>query len=350
METSVRRRLIKIVTFLGGLYFFLEFVLPESALEALNLADANDEVTDGLKILGVMAIGLGIINLFLVHGSKVLFLRKDWINSLVLLLGLIGVMSITTLDWFGSLENEKQSSQTRLLAKFSTVIKSDYESKKTEVLNYDNRVPYLVEGVEKVLVDLRGLSKISSDDPKIEKDLSRYRKELVVELDRLDKQLPVLRLSRENNLDLSIHDTISQTLKKAAEAQGQLLLALQKGQFVNKAWNFIYYGLFVALGSAVFSLLGVYVASAAYRAFRIRSLESSFMMLAALIVMLGQISFGILLSDYIPEMRLWLLQIPNAAAFRAITIGSMVAALVMAFRMWFSIESDFSEEGSQDEQ
>jgi hypothetical protein len=32
--------------------------------------------------------------------------------------------------------------------------------------------------------------------------------------------------------------------------------------------------------------------------------------------------------------------VPNSAAFRAIEIGSAVAALVMAFRMWLSIESE----------
>ena len=35
---------------------------------------------------------------------------------------------------------------------------------------------------------------------------------------------------------------------------------------------------------------------------------------------------------------------PNSAANRAILIGAEIAGLVMAFRMWFSIESDFEGE------
>ena len=90
----------------------------------------------------------------------------------------------------------------------------------------------------------------------------------------------------------------------------------------------------------MFALLAFYVASAAYRAFRIRSLESALMMLAAILVMLGQIPFGLWISDDLPLVRLWLLEVPNSAAFRAIAIGSGVAGLIMAFRMWLSLEAD----------
>ena len=96
----------------------------------------------------------------------------------------------------------------------------------------------------------------------------------------------------------------------------------------------------MSLGSAMFSLLGAYIAAAAYRAFRIKTWESSLMMFAALVVMLGQISYGSLLYHDMPLVRGWLLEVPNSAVSRAITIGSTVAGFVLALRMWFSIESD----------
>jgi hypothetical protein len=66
------------------------------------------------------------------------------------------------------------------------------------------------------------------------------------------------------------------------------------------------------------------------------------------LVVLGQIPFALFghgdtgqyFQELLPKIRLWLLTVPNSAAFRAITIGAEIAALVMAFRMWLSIESE----------
>ena len=70
-----------------------------------------------------------------------------------------------------------------------------------------------------------------------------------------------------------------------------------------------------------------------------RSFESGLMMAAAILVMLGQISFGVWLWGDLPQIRQWLMEIPNSAAFRAIKFGSAIAGLVLAIRMWLSIES-----------
>ena len=60
--------------------------------------------------------------------------------------------------------------------------------------------------------------------------------------------------------------------------------------------------------------------------------------------MLGQIPFGISLYEDMPVIRVWILQNPNSSAFRAIKIGGSIAGLVMAFRMWLSLESEYGEE------
>lgn len=102
-----------------------------------------------------------------------------------------------------------------------------------------------------------------------------------------------------------------------------------------------------AVGSAIFSLLAFYMASAAYRAFRIRTFEAALMMVAALIVMLGQTPFGTYLTAWmgeslrdlwLPNVAAWLLRVPNTALYRALIFGVMLGAIATALRYWLSLE------------
>ena len=102
-----------------------------------------------------------------------------------------------------------------------------------------------------------------------------------------------------------------------------------------------------SLGSAIFSLLAFYLASAAYRAFRVRTTEAAIMMITALIVMLGQTPLGMYLNGWIPEkfsflwfssIAGWILRTPSSAFIRALTFGVMLGAFASALRFWFSME------------
>ncbi len=108
-------------------------------------------------------------------------------------------------------------------------------------------------------------------------------------------------------------------------------------------------GLFFSLDAAMFSLIAFFIISAAYRAFRIRSIEATIMMASAFLVMLGQVPIGIWLTSWMPEtgflsnLRLehisyWILTQPNAAAQRGINFGLAVGAMAMALRIWLSLE------------
>ena len=69
---NVRTRLIKLVTFLGGIYFFLEFVLPGTVF-GVKIDTYHDQISNGFITIGAMAAGLGLINLIMQHGSKIIF-------------------------------------------------------------------------------------------------------------------------------------------------------------------------------------------------------------------------------------------------------------------------------------
>lgn len=100
----------------------------------------------------------------------------------------------------------------------------------------------------------------------------------------------------------------------------------------------LFSSLYEPLMSTLFSLLAFFVASAAYRAFRLRSLESSVLLGAAFLVLLGRTPLGTWLSDPLPSswsflridaVSMWILSVPNVAGQRAVLIG--IAVGVTAF-------------------
>ena len=128
-------------------------------------------------------------------------------------------------------------------------------------------------------------------------------------------------------------------------------------QSMHNTYTVLFNGLLINLDSAMFALLAFYIASASYRAFRVRSVEAALLMFSALIVMLGVVSFGVLLTSWIgidgpwryfriEQMSAWLLNWINAPGYRAVLIGVQVGALAMAMRLWLSLERGafFSQE------
>jgi len=151
----------------------------------------------------------------------------------------------------------------------------------------------------------------------------------------------------------------AQSLGMAAGSQRQIADLFLNHSLSNKVYDLMFDGLYVALASAMFSLLAFYIATAAYRAFRVQSGEAFLLMFAALLVMLGQIPHGVLLVDglihllgidllfeaigieglSITQIRLWILRTLNTAAFRGIALGAGIAGLSMAWRVWWSMEA-----------
>ena len=131
--------------------------------------------------------------------------------------------------------------------------------------------------------------------------------------------------------------------------------SLWQSQNAHGMFNFLFKGGLSNLGSATFSIIAFYIASAAYRAFRLRSVEAVLLMAAALIVMVGSVSFGTALtagihpklSDgsenpwanlRIENIAQWLLMEVNTPAQRGILFGLTLGLLATSLRYWLSLE------------
>jgi hypothetical protein len=104
----------------------------------------------------------------------------------------------------------------------------------------------------------------------------------------------------------------------------------------------VFSALYEPLMATLFSLLAFFVASAAYRAFRLRSTEASVLLAAAFVVLLGRTPLGTWMSDLLPRdlfwlridtLSLWIMSVPNVAGQRAILIGIAVGVAALTLRI-----------------
>ncbi len=119
------------------------------------------------------------------------------------------------------------------------------------------------------------------------------------------------------------------------------------GGLETKAFGWIYDSIVVPLDSTMFSMLAFFIASAAYRAFRIRNVESAIMLFVALIVMLGNVSIGNMLWSAngflggFKGLKDWFLAVPNSASQRALTIGIFLGAYAATLRVFLGLEKRY---------
>lgn len=337
---SYRKTLIKLVTFLGGIYYFLEFVMPKEftiAGEVYQFNRYHEQIVIGFIVFGAMAVGLGIINLLLFHGSRLAFRRSGWVNSFALLLGLGFMMFITIQEWMVSRQVANEAQAFFNLRDFATKVFSEAEiPPEREQLVYTSIANQLTQ-ISSLPALAPAQVKEWTGSPVEELAVNASYQALTQALDTLGE---LKNQGSSGELDSTRRSELIAATGAVGVALREHLTAFNVSSNTLRFYRFFFDGVFTALGTAMFALLGFYIATAAYRAFRIRTAESALMMAAALIVMLGQIPFGIWIWEEFPAIRLWLLETPSTAARRAIEIGAAIAGLVMAFRMWLSIESE----------
>lgn len=119
---------------------------------------------------------------------------------------------------------------------------------------------------------------------------------------------------------------------------GFMAIALYVGQ-AHQLYKNMYNNTIIPLNATMFSLLVFYIASAAYRAFRVRSLEATILLVTAAIVMLGRAPIGeAVLGKWVTELTTWIMDVPNTAGMRGILLGATLGAIAMAIRVLIGIE------------
>ncbi len=124
--------------------------------------------------------------------------------------------------------------------------------------------------------------------------------------------------------------------------------------FVNFGRDFLFEGLLQQMDAAMFSVIAFYILSAAYRAFRVRSVEATILLGTALIVILslmGAVS-GLwddtirsaangntfILNFQLTTIADWIRNTFQTSSLRGISFGVGIGLLAMGLRIWLSLE------------
>ncbi|UCH78753.1 MAG: hypothetical protein JSU81_02040 [Candidatus Coatesbacteria bacterium] len=123
-----------------------------------------------------------------------------------------------------------------------------------------------------------------------------------------------------------------------------LIGGIDEGTAFDWLFNYFVY----PMSSTMFALLAFFVASAAYRAFRARTVDSTLLLAAAFIVMLGQVPIG---SIWVPSwwpfflspdwLKDRIMDIGNTAGQRAILIGASLGVVSTSLRILLGIERSY---------
>lgn len=103
------------------------------------------------------------------------------------------------------------------------------------------------------------------------------------------------------------------------------------------AWLFD--NVYVPLQGTFFALVAFFLATAAYRALRAQNTETTLMLIAALIVFLGQMP----LLNALGGAKEWVLRVPSEAGVRGILLGVALGTIATGLRLIVGIDRPYSE-------
>ncbi|MEM0053154.1 MAG: hypothetical protein QXL89_03145 [Nitrososphaeria archaeon] len=89
----------------------------------------------------------------------------------------------------------------------------------------------------------------------------------------------------------------------------------------------------IALDTTIYSLLAFYIVSAAFRAFKVRSVEALILVVAGIFVMLMNAPVGAAIWSGFPTIGNWVMSVPNTSGFRGFIIGAAIGAIAIGLRV-----------------
>ena len=110
---------------------------------------------------------------------------------------------------------------------------------------------------------------------------------------------------------------------------------------INPVVQWIFDYIQVPIQASLSALLVFFTLTAAYRMLRLRSVESVVMLVVVLLVLVGQVTVGLV--PILPEIKDWILNVPAMAGVRGILLGVALGAILTGIRLLLGVERPYSD-------
>ena len=348
IPSNFRKPITVGVTFLAGMFYVLEFFWPRNITASgqatqnifgiIDLQEAQGVVNDISQILTGFLLALGVLSIFRVHFGRLFKKQKDWFFSLVLLTSLFSIFILGMLSFAGDLKVEGQQASVDVAVRegapmteeLATIARLGSEAQERDVF----------EGTKSP--SIRAFQK---------REITR---------EEYNQQIEAATTAATEVNDAN--EAIIQTALDGGTLTAEAADLVKQGYSEDKArsrseqaFQLLYRRGLLAMDAAMFSLIGFFILSAAYRAFRVRSIEASILMATALVVLLMFVPIALMLTSgldpdtfagnfRIDSIGSWLLSTINVPAIRAIDLGLGLGLLAMGLRIMLGLEKGVASE------
>lgn len=277
---------------------------------------------DYAQILAAVAFILGALNLIQVNYPKIRRRQADWQFKVIMLAG-AALMGLVGIQWhtFGG---ERSSGTTSAMSSQALAVP-------------DKAVVVFDAANKEALVSIDGKKPLrawhSGDPSKVWSAAGDTA--LSVELAPGEHEIKVF-MPVSGYRELRANETLAAGSVLAIKTD--LVMMWGAGAPEGRVFTWFYDHVFFPCNATMFALLAFFIASAAFRAFRARNVESALLLGAAILVMIGLVPVGRVISPIFPEIADWILEIPNNAGRRAIMMGAALGGIVTGLRVILGLE------------
>ncbi|MCD6554836.1 MAG: hypothetical protein J7M16_12610 [Anaerolineae bacterium] len=106
-------------------------------------------------------------------------------------------------------------------------------------------------------------------------------------------------------------------------------------------WTFEW--VLVPLQATLFSLMAFFVVIAAWRVFRLRSLESALLLLVGVLILVSQVPLKFPWAEDLTGFKNWILAVPAMAGARGIILGVTLGIVTTGLRLLLGIDRPYSD-------